>query len=75
MAEILRANMAAADVLLDTFLTIMSFIGSNTSKMALLALRRPLLAYLVSPGAQLQHRLVRLSIETQRRCLKEQKTA
>lgn len=51
MAETLKANMAAAGVLLGLLPTILSFVGSNTTQTALLALRRPLLALLVATGA------------------------
>lgn len=46
-----KAQLAVSSVLLGGLLTILGMVGSNTSEMGLLVLRRPFLALLVSYGA------------------------
>jgi hypothetical protein len=50
-AETMKANMAAAGVLLGFLPTILSFVGSNTTEAALLGFRSPLFAFLAATGA------------------------
>lgn len=46
-----KAQLAAASVLLGLLPTILGMVGSNTVEIGLLALQRPVLAFLLSLGA------------------------